>query len=520
MRSGERHPADRPRVAGYLLGTIFAIAVVLMWMISIRREMWLDEYHSWFLSQLPWPDLEQFIEGDVHPPLYFWTLKLWSALTGDSPSSLRSLSVVCQAGAILVFAAMAVRLFENRTTALWTSAWFAVSPALIYYGAEARMYAMAIFWVTLAMLGWALRSRPSQSDGTRLGGWGLLVVGCSAAYLTHYSGAFFVVGLGIAWSIDSLRRRERPLSLAAWAVAVLAVVNWWFPVMFAQQRMKAQVEQARLAALDLPAQQGGIDLANVAGNLMTNLASLAGVFPLNLSIWSWLIALPFALALIFGAYAALKDSRAASLSLPILATVALGAILVLGGASERRYLLLGAPALLLLMGAGLAHLRRHAASTVAPLVAVSIFAISLAGSIRLATGDYPPVIERAAATLARLSSPDDLVIFSSPYGQIPIEYHARRLGVRREMTGFPRSIHDWWQAQPFKGWGTEPPSPSQLEAFLDALPADTVWLLDYESYYQDPYGALLDGLRERRNVVEIDLGSSNPYRLYRAAPTQ
>ncbi|MFO0072792.1 MAG: hypothetical protein ACK55A_11945, partial [Gemmatimonas sp.] len=63
--------------------------LVLAGILAERRELWLDEYHTWWLSTMSLPSLWTFVTGDVHPPLYFALMNGWQRLASDSPLALR-----------------------------------------------------------------------------------------------------------------------------------------------------------------------------------------------------------------------------------------------------------------------------------------------------------------------------------------------------------------------------------------------------------------------------------------------
>ena len=91
--------------------------VLLVAYISLRREMWLDEYHSWMVADSGWVDAWRFVLGDVHPPTYFALLKVWVTGFGDSPLALRSLSLLFHLIGSLFFAALCVKVFAERWVA-------------------------------------------------------------------------------------------------------------------------------------------------------------------------------------------------------------------------------------------------------------------------------------------------------------------------------------------------------------------------------------------------------------------
>jgi len=104
--------------------------------------MWFDEAFSAYISRYSFADIFRYTSGDVHPPLYYWILKVWSLLFGTSDIAFRSLSMLFGALAITFGFLLVKRLFGRK--AAWISLLFLIiSPMLIRYGQETRMYAMA-----------------------------------------------------------------------------------------------------------------------------------------------------------------------------------------------------------------------------------------------------------------------------------------------------------------------------------------------------------------------------------------
>lgn len=128
------------------------LAALILRLISLTQSLWLDEaisftavknYHFWEI-------ITKFAPGDVHPPLYYLLLKLWTDIFGYSEISLRFPSVI--AGVIAVF--LVIRIGEklfNRKIGLLAGLFLAVNPLAIYYSQEARMYSLVLLTVLLTI---------------------------------------------------------------------------------------------------------------------------------------------------------------------------------------------------------------------------------------------------------------------------------------------------------------------------------------------------------------------------------
>lgn len=116
---------------------------------NINQSLWLDEAisvmavknHSY--SEI----LTKFIVTDVHPPLYYLFLKFWTSFFGYSEIVVRFPSVVFSLATIGCTYAIGKKLFNTKIAQI-ASLFLAINPLFIYYSQEARMYAMATFFVT------------------------------------------------------------------------------------------------------------------------------------------------------------------------------------------------------------------------------------------------------------------------------------------------------------------------------------------------------------------------------------
>jgi 4-amino-4-deoxy-L-arabinose transferase-like glycosyltransferase len=113
-----------------------------------RSSFWYDEVVTMRLARAPGPRalLERLFQIDAtRAPLYPLILQVWVRIFGTSEAAARSLSVLCGVASIALTYAIGRRTFD-RTTGLWAAWLAALSPALIVYGREARMYS----WLVLA----------------------------------------------------------------------------------------------------------------------------------------------------------------------------------------------------------------------------------------------------------------------------------------------------------------------------------------------------------------------------------
>ena len=145
-------PEPAPRV-GIELVLVTALAVVagIGLRFVTRSGLWLDEALSVNVAQLPLGEIAGALRQDGHPPLYYVLLHVWIGLVGDSDVAVRSLSGVI-AVATLPLAYVAGRRAGGRTLGLVALGVFALTPYLVRYGTETRMYSLVSFGMLVAYL--------------------------------------------------------------------------------------------------------------------------------------------------------------------------------------------------------------------------------------------------------------------------------------------------------------------------------------------------------------------------------
>jgi 4-amino-4-deoxy-L-arabinose transferase-like glycosyltransferase len=182
-----------------------------------RASLWYDEVVTMRLARTGnLAGLVQLLEkiDATRAPLHPVLLQRWVAIFGPSDFSGRAFSCLCGIITVALLYWVGFQAFD-RVTGLWASWLCAVSPLLIYYSREARMYALLVL---ITCLGWGcLFSHAHRSGPWRLGLYGL----CLAALgYTHPLGLLMAGSLGLA---SLLCRRAFGISWRGWLVTHLAV---------------------------------------------------------------------------------------------------------------------------------------------------------------------------------------------------------------------------------------------------------------------------------------------------------
>src|SRR6266540_1024752 len=111
-----------------------------------------DESVSATLARLGWHDLARVLFGrEANMAVYHLLLKGWTAVFGAGESAVRSLSVLCAAGAASALFLLVARLLGRRT-AVVSGILFGLNPVVLRLAQTARGYALCLLLVVAAEL--------------------------------------------------------------------------------------------------------------------------------------------------------------------------------------------------------------------------------------------------------------------------------------------------------------------------------------------------------------------------------
>ena len=111
--------------------------------------LWYDEACSWATVTDNAGIMHNLLNVDLqHTPLYFVLLKIWIKFFGQGEIALRSLSVIFGVLTIPLTFIVSNKINKNG---FWAALICAVSPLLVLFSAEIRMYSLVIFLVLLSL---------------------------------------------------------------------------------------------------------------------------------------------------------------------------------------------------------------------------------------------------------------------------------------------------------------------------------------------------------------------------------
>ncbi len=228
------------KIALVLVGTVL-LGTFLRFYHNLDISLWHDEAFSALLIKYPWSEMIHRIGLDVHPPIYYITLRLWSYLFSDSLFALRGFSVFFGLATAVTSYAFVKTAFKSEKAAIIASLLIVISPFQIQYATEARMYTFGAFLAALTayFLVKAL-NRTVTSDKLQVTSVYYILFGLTSglAALTHYYLLFTVAALcfyALCWHIYRYRTNFRNyLPLATSYLLLILVFAPWTKWLFFQ----------------------------------------------------------------------------------------------------------------------------------------------------------------------------------------------------------------------------------------------------------------------------------------------
>ncbi len=213
---------------GILAGGL-AVYAALAFATITKFSVWFDEAFGAYLIRFDFWQVTTYTAADVHPPLYYWFLKLWSMVFGTGEVGLRSMSIFF-GGVAIIFAYLLVKRLFGRRAAIFSLLLMALSPMFIRYSQEMRMYTLvaaivmsATYVLTLAMETGKCKLWIVYGILISLGMWTHYFA--ALAWLAHWVWRAFVVGTTETRK-DFIRKFFSKEWIIAHAVAIGLFAAW------------------------------------------------------------------------------------------------------------------------------------------------------------------------------------------------------------------------------------------------------------------------------------------------------
>lgn len=376
------------------------------------QSLWRDEVDAIRFSSWSFRELVTGLTWTGHNgPLFFLLLRPWRSLTGDSEFALRYPSALMGTLAIPLGFVLARQLGFSRQTGLLLGLLLATSPYLIWYGQEAKMYALLLALITLAFIAYL---KALGGAGKRW--WLIFTVTTSLSFYIHILSPLMLAVYGVV-ALVLYRQWGRAkgawlISMACLTLPYLPLAVWQAEFLFSgASRGHPFYPLQREFYLLLQLYSRGVLPFQVAGELSEPLPMILLVF-----------------LFLCGLFLATQQSKLAPLKRVILAAWTLLPPLTVYLISlrvpvfEDRYLIYITPAFYLLVAFGLTLVRTYSVQLATVCLAL-ILTINFTGVWQQQRRPLKADFRAAATYLANQATPPAMVMIQIPYLQYTFDYY-------------------------------------------------------------------------------------------------
>ena len=389
--------------------------------------LWLDELlNVQIIRDLDLPPHAWLIGFErENGPLYFALHSLSLAAFDSLELGMRLPEAIAGIASIVLIFFVAVRITADHTIALTAALLLAVSPFHLRYSVEGRPYALLVLFSLLLTDLLADRSPPKISRLSLT----LIAAAATAATSVPLLGAALLIALASSWDRDGKAPRRGWITSASLVLVSIALAAFFY----------ARFPQSTAVA-------GFNRDVQTIGALILNGLMMTGEHIEELQV----LALAGAVLAIIG-FVSLENRRTALVLVSMVVfpiAISLGALFVRDHWFSLRYIIHGLAPFLILVAAGIVHTSRSTAALLRmrgrPLL-VGLFVVLLLIPI-VVTGISTnrdeimkrPDWRRIASVVANHASDDDLVIASSAWSRVSIDFYLCELGRELDV----REIHD------------------------------------------------------------------------------
>jgi len=217
-----------------LFSLIFVISAVFYYYKIGLSDFWSDETYTKSMLHGTLSEFYSMFKNDLHPPLYYLGLRLFTTFFGLSETSLRAFSVIGVLATLLLAYFAGQRVF-GKEGALYFCLMLISVPMLAVYSHQARMYSWAAFSVTGIFIYSCLFLRTGTTRDLVF----LLIFTVAAMYIHYYSTiAAVMANLFVFLQLIITKNRKWRNHLLSLIIAALLFLPWVF--MFIVQIKRVQ----------------------------------------------------------------------------------------------------------------------------------------------------------------------------------------------------------------------------------------------------------------------------------------
>lgn len=206
----------------------FAILSLFSLGLIFNNNVWFDEAYTLSLIRHNFSDLISIIKSDMHPPLYFISLKLFSEIFGYSVLATKIFSVIGYIATLLLGCTVIKKYFGSFASIIYMLAVGAI-PMSLYFSGQQRSYSWCIFFVALCFIEALLFIENNKYNHCFI----FVISALFAAYNHIY--ALLAIGIIFAFVNIYILIKNRKLIKAIILSDILIIIGylpWFLPLLF------------------------------------------------------------------------------------------------------------------------------------------------------------------------------------------------------------------------------------------------------------------------------------------------
>lgn len=213
-----------------LIWGVVAGFTVLYVSLIFSHNIWTDE--AFTIQLLGRGGFRAIIDGtaaDVHPPLYYIYLKLFTTVFGNSLPVMKIASIIPLTATLVLGATVISKKFGDITAFFYTL-FFACIPCSMEFSVQVRMYSLAVFFVTVCgIYAYAAFYDGKIKDYVLIG-----VSGVLAAYTHYFAFMSVIVIMFFLFIAVLLWDRKKILPFFVTVICMIIMYIPWFPSFYRQ----------------------------------------------------------------------------------------------------------------------------------------------------------------------------------------------------------------------------------------------------------------------------------------------
>ncbi len=465
-----------------LLALLMIFVFCVSYFFLLSHSIRLDEAQTVWQTSRSFVGTIETVAKDVHVPLYYLAVRSWRLLFGPEIENIRILSTLFYVATIPFFYVLVAHSFTRKAAVLATIL-FSLSPFLHWYGSEARMYSMLVFFVVINQLAF-IKIFLAKNSGYVW--WSMYTLSALLGVLTHHFFAFILVAQTIFYIFKRNEFDKKSIyKFVSVGLTVAGLVGSW--IIFGQLTGNNDTHPMLL-------QPTSVDVFNVFSQFIIGVQN--DIYnTIFLALW------PLFVLFIFLSIRHTKTSTTNSfLYFFILCALTPIVLALLVSVTVRplflsRYLIVSLPAVYALLGFYITA-QENIFGKVMHVCVIGLVSVALFFQV---TSTHTPLVENyrgAADLIASMAGVEDMVIISPPFTTYPIEYYYQGLA---KLNTFP----------PWERFHATPIPPFEIEDLEKAVGEwqkvyqELFLVTSYDQGYEEELRIFLDTNLERIDHIEL-----------------